>query len=416
MPSLSVCVFANTPPQRLAALLSPIREVADEIVVAIDDKAGHTDLSPLEGIAEKAMFAEYVWPMSASLEWLHAQCSGDWILRLDGDEFASTELLDELKKGEWHKGVTHRFLPRKWLVEDGAAWIQSNPWWPDPQMRLVKNDPTIMSGGTSPHEHLLVDGPSGTLAAPIYHTDLVDTDLQSRRDKARRYYRAQPDIRAHSGHAMSVYYTPELVTPPPHTVPVPTQDVDLVASAITGTPIPMPLAAPAEQSPLHHDAASNGALTVDLIHPERTGFAGQRVEFLAVVRNTGSTNLDPLGVHPIRIGGRWFDQSGHASLGEARADLPHMLKAGESAAVILAATIPDPPGDYTLAIGGVAEGSHWFDTFIEVAFAAVRQPTIDLHDVASLEVSIEATTPERALEEVADRYPHIRVTVPPISP
>lgn len=414
MPTLSVCVFANTPPKRLAAQLSPMREVADEIVVAIDDKAGHTDLSPLEGIADKAMFAEYVWPMSASLEWLHAQCSGEWILRLDGDEFASTELLHELEKGDWHEGVTHRFLPRKWLVDDGAAWIQSNPWWPDPQMRLVKNDPTIMSGGTTPHEHLMVDGPGGTLAAPIYHTDLVDTDLQTRRDKARRYYRAQPEMRAHSGHAMSVYYTPELVTPTPHTVPVPTQDVDLVTAALTDTCIPKPPAAPPHQTLLHRDAASSEAVAIDLIHPENTGYAGQRVEFLAVARNTGSTRLDPLGVHPIRMGGRWFSQSGDTVPGEARADLPHVLEPGESVAVILSATIPDPPGDYTLAIGGVAEGSHWFDTSIEVAFAAVGQPTIDLR-TASSELGNEATTVEQTLETFADRFPHLRVTVPATS-
>ena len=72
------------------------RKIADEIVVAVDatvDAKSIVDLQSPTGSSDSNFRAT---SSVGSLAWLHGLCSGDWILRLDGDEVVSPELVDEL--------------------------------------------------------------------------------------------------------------------------------------------------------------------------------------------------------------------------------------------------------------------------------------------------------------------------------
>ena len=371
MPSLSVAVFAHTPPARIAAQLAPLRAVVDEIVVAIDDTAADTDLTPLEGIADIAIVAPFEWPLESNLEWLQRQCSGDWVLRLDGDEFASRALLDLLTGNEWYRGVTHSYVPRRWLVDGGRSWIRSNPWWPDPQLRFVKNDPGLVTVQRRAHGRIDVSGPHKVLPAPIYHTDIIDSDLGVRQAKAHRYLEMSPDLRAPSGHDMTIYYTPELEMPAPIVLPVPADDLPFLDVAVTN--VVRPRRSPTPLVGANHEPATSEAMTVKLIDPECAGYAGARVEFLATITNTGIEPLDPGSEHPARLGARWFGD-GPDVLGEARADIPYPLESGDSVTVLFASEIPEDLDTYTLVIGGVAEGSHWFKPSLTHRFDAMTSP------------------------------------------
>ena len=90
-PRLSVCCATADPGARVAEALRPFREVADEIVVAVDSRL---DLlgSRLRTIADMAVRFEFAPPIERAWSWLSAQMSGDWIFRLDGDEVASPAL------------------------------------------------------------------------------------------------------------------------------------------------------------------------------------------------------------------------------------------------------------------------------------------------------------------------------------
>ena len=93
--SLSVCLRTGEPAARVAEVLAPVRAVADEVVIAADSRVDASTLAGYAALADRLFRVEYR-QYEAHLGWLHAQCSGDWILRLDGDEVVSRALADRL--------------------------------------------------------------------------------------------------------------------------------------------------------------------------------------------------------------------------------------------------------------------------------------------------------------------------------
>ena len=71
-------------------------QIADEIVVAVDVSGGEQDLTPLGAVADRLLQIELDAFPEQALAWLHAQCSADWILRIDDDEVLSASLLEQL--------------------------------------------------------------------------------------------------------------------------------------------------------------------------------------------------------------------------------------------------------------------------------------------------------------------------------
>ena len=55
--SLSVCLIASAPAARVAALLEPVRELADEIVIAADSRRDAATLAGYAALATLAILA-----------------------------------------------------------------------------------------------------------------------------------------------------------------------------------------------------------------------------------------------------------------------------------------------------------------------------------------------------------------------
>src|SRR5207244_3087791 len=90
--------------------------------------------------ADQLFRIEFVDFVERALPWLHAQCTGDWILRVDGDEILSPALVAQVRDLIAERGVVQYYLPRRWLFPDFGHWLHEWPWWPDYQNRLVRND------------------------------------------------------------------------------------------------------------------------------------------------------------------------------------------------------------------------------------------------------------------------------------
>ena len=75
-------------------MLGLFRGIADEILVAVDDRAGPGVEAALAAVADRVIRYPYAEPVDRPLAWLHAQCSGDWVLTIDDDEIPSQALLD----------------------------------------------------------------------------------------------------------------------------------------------------------------------------------------------------------------------------------------------------------------------------------------------------------------------------------
>lgn len=98
----------------------------------------------------------------------------DWVLALDADEWVTPELRAEIERTVQTPGdkVALR-LPR--LSSYCGRYMRHGGWWPDYVARLFRRGKARFAGGII-HDHLLPDGPLGTLRAHLMHEAFVDLD------------------------------------------------------------------------------------------------------------------------------------------------------------------------------------------------------------------------------------------------
>src|SRR5437868_9423972 len=126
--TLSVCCVTADPGARVAAVLGPLREVADEIVVAVDSRLDPDRLGRYAEIADRLFRYEYAPPNDRVLGWIHAQCSGDWVFRLDGDEALSSAAVKRLPELIAARDVFQYWFQCRWLYPDSRHWLDQPPW------------------------------------------------------------------------------------------------------------------------------------------------------------------------------------------------------------------------------------------------------------------------------------------------
>ena len=207
--SLSVCLIASAPAARVAALLEPVRELADEIVIAADSRGDEATLAGYAALADRFFRLEYRL-YERHLAWLHAQCSGDWILRLDDDEVLSAAFVARLPALLAARDVRQYWVARAWLFPDAGSVLDDPPWSVDFNNRLVRNDGTLRFRGLQ-HSRADPAEPCEYLEEPIYHLELLLAEPDRRRDKAVRYEVTNPLLIAPGGGRMNeAFYLPEL--------------------------------------------------------------------------------------------------------------------------------------------------------------------------------------------------------------
>ena len=373
-PTISLCLFTGDPGPRVAAALRPLREIVDEVVICADARASAGDLSAYATVADRLFTAEFRH-LEFHLQWLHDQCSGDWILRLDGDEVPSAALLAELPRLVRDERVAQYRIPRAWLYPDTRHWLAEVPWWPDGQLRLVRNDDRLAFDGRD-HTSAAPVEPVGSASAPIYH---LATTIQSH---ARRWNRAllydvrRPGLRPPGGGPMATYYLPERFA---ETAPRPVPDAD--ARMLDGV-----LAAPAPTAGARADAVLAARRAVPAAEIERVWGqrtidpraiggvievsdpdvqcawmeAGETREVVVRAANAGAEEWTA-GMEPpphIRVGIRWWAADG-ALAAEARSPIPVRLRPGEDHRWALRVTAPEVPGAYDLEVDLVLEDVAW---------------------------------------------------------
>jgi hypothetical protein len=359
--SLSVNCMTRGPADRVAAMLGLFRGVADEIVVAVDDRAGDEVEAALASVGDRLLRYPYEEPVDRPLAWIHAQCSGEWVLTIDDDEIPSRGLLDALPELAAARDVTHYWLPRRWLYPAPDRYLDARPWRPDYQPRLVLNDPRIVSFPAETHVPVAAIGPSRYLDTPLYHLDTLLNSPEAREAKAQRYERLHPGKRVAGRPMNEAFYMPERRDPP--TRDVPPEDLVLIADVLAAPP-PAPATPRVEVAereeidrlwaggPLRNYAARLTLL--EDVPPLRTG----TLETVDVrIENLGDEVWRWGG--DIRLGARW--RAGERLVeGEHRA-LPADLPPRGSLIVPLP-LLPPEAGRWTLEVDLVHEHVRWFDS------------------------------------------------------
>jgi glycosyltransferase involved in cell wall biosynthesis len=98
------------------------------------------------------------------------QCSNEWVLNLDADEEVSPELAAEMRTLVETPGAADGFdgFQVNRVVFYLGRWWRKGGWYPEYRLRLCRRTRTRW-GGTDPHEHALVEGPTRRLTGELRH-------------------------------------------------------------------------------------------------------------------------------------------------------------------------------------------------------------------------------------------------------
>ncbi len=167
MPLLSVAIVTFNEEENLARTLASVA-FADQIVVV---DSGSTDRTLEIAHTFNAVVIDRPWPgFAAQKNFALSQCTGDWILSLDADEELSPELQQEIRRTLSAQPTADAFYLKRRNLFLGR-WIQHGGFYPDPKLRLFRNNlPTPPQFEARPvHETIRFTGPTATLHADILH-------------------------------------------------------------------------------------------------------------------------------------------------------------------------------------------------------------------------------------------------------
>jgi hypothetical protein len=370
--SLSVCCLTGDSGPRVAAILGFLRPVADEIVVAADSRVDRHQCEQYAAVADRFVSVEFSYP-ERHLAWLHAQCSCDWIFRIDGDEVPSPVLVRRLEEWTGETRAQQYWFPRRWLFPDPAHWLEETPWWPDYQNRLIRNDEELGFPGLL-HTTAKRRSPAVYVEEPIYHLACVLTDMEARRSKAMKYEAMRPGLEAPGGgSANRRFYLPELYVSREPAV-VPSDDTSAIKAVLDAKTARRARIRGFAVTPLKETdrywarrtvAADAYAANLEPLEPEPRMTVGELREIYVRATNRGSEVWPwDIDVGPeIRCAYRWLESDERVLEPEGhRSSFPCTVHPGESVVVPLVVQAPATPGAFILEVDLVHEHVRWFDS------------------------------------------------------
>ena len=183
-------------PELLAGVLAPFREVADEIVVAVDATRLETVQPAVAGVADRLLAFPATAPADRPIAWLFRACRGRWIFNIDDDEVPSPALIARLPEPLLLRDdVTHMWVARRWLHPTVETYIGAAPWGTEFQLRLVLADDRFLQFSDEFHRPVVCHGPSAYVEEPLWHLDTVLNPAARAGRKAAAYERERPGMR-----------------------------------------------------------------------------------------------------------------------------------------------------------------------------------------------------------------------------
>lgn len=383
--TLTVCCATGDPGARVAAVLDPLRDIADEIVVAVDSRLDPDLLGRYANVADRLYRFEFSTPNERIWGWMYAQCSSDWVMRFDGDELISAAAVARLPELLDARDVFQYWLPCRWLFPDERHWLDQPPWGYD-NNKLVRNDPATMWFPGLSHLHVAPVFPSRYLREGYYHFDYLVRSRSERESKLAYYLDTVPPELKLGGSDVDMrrYYLPEDFSSLNRT-PVDPRDLGAIEEVLRAqgeeTPTPkglvVPLATREEIDALWperaFDADEQRATITSLDPPLRLTPCEHRPVHVQVKNHGtetwpwGTPHSPRLAYWPpvehrpvIQFACRWLEPDGGLSAaGEHPTPLPASLRPGDSMVVPVSTVAPADAGEYLLEID-LAHGTRPF--------------------------------------------------------
>jgi glycosyl transferase-like sugar-binding protein len=370
-------MITSDPPAQVEAVLEPVRMLADETVLAVDSRVDPGILGAYAELVDTVYRIQFLL-VERHLAWVHAQCSGDWILKLDSDEVPSSAFVERLPELIADRLIAQYWVPRAWVYGSSACVLDDLPWATDFNNRLVRNDGGLWFEGEQ-HAHAAPAFPARYIEEPVYHLELLLEDEPARRAKAIRYEVARPHLRANGGGRLNeAFYLPELRTSL-LTRKVPGADRRAIERVLRGgaattarLPLELP-SVPLAELDRHWPgrAYPETAYRVRIepfgptprLHPIREQTVFVRVTNLGTERLPGRPEPDP----SIRLAYRLYGPDGSAVVAEGlRTPLPGPVDPGQTVVAPLTVVAPTK-GRHVLEVDLVHERVRWFGDAVRIS-------------------------------------------------
>ena len=164
--NLSVCVLALNEAENLKKCLESVRQLADEIVVGVDDQTTDDSLKVAQRHTKKAFKLKHEKLFHVNKQKVVNKATQPWVLWLDADEVVDKDLVTEIRKVIKAKNVNGYYVPRKNYIFN--KWIEHTGWYPDHQLRLFKRG-KVTWPCISIHEDPMVEGETHQLKGHLVH-------------------------------------------------------------------------------------------------------------------------------------------------------------------------------------------------------------------------------------------------------
>ncbi len=190
-PRLSVSIVARDAAPHLPDVIGRARAFADEIVVGVDAASLDDTWNVACALADTVYRFTHPGQLAPAHMLALEYCTGDWILRLDADEWMDADfarLLPELvATNTW----THYYFPRKLVMSvEPPLYLHGYPWYPDHALRLFRNMRSLVWKPPRYHTGYFVAG-CGRIEnrCAVLHLENLWCTPERRKDKRLEYHR-----------------------------------------------------------------------------------------------------------------------------------------------------------------------------------------------------------------------------------
>lgn len=176
-------------PEESMPWMAEVRAVFDELVIFVDEnrvKTGTVDRARKVGSRVHLYKADtwYEWDLGSKAR----ACESDWVFQIEYDE----QLSPEWQQDGWRQllettNFTHFWILRRWTVP-GGRYICDNPWWPDFQLRLFRNNVEGAAFPAKLHDRIYIPGLGAGFRSLIIHHHVLALWSRAEREKRARLY------------------------------------------------------------------------------------------------------------------------------------------------------------------------------------------------------------------------------------
>ena len=340
-PTVSALLLTHDIPDEAIPWLMQLRAVVDEFVVLVDSQlASERTRARVAQVASRTKEFAPNGVAEAFLSEGVKACKTDWILRLDSDE----ELSIEWQDGAWRelltlRDYTHFRIPRRWCPRPGS-YIPVQPWFPDYQIRLFRNEPANIRFGTTIHGVMEIPGRYAYTRSLAIHHHVLWLLSRTEREEKVQFYNTLP------GGGLSHYYLYEDFELPETSIPhnLVNIDTELLRMGMLS-------------------ADEVRAIRIEVCWPTTECYPAQLLWPSVRIYNATDRVVCSYPPFPVNLAYHWIEaDSGRTVIYDGdRTPLLPVILPNESIETHIIVIAPSIPSDYMLQITLVQENIRWFE-------------------------------------------------------